>query len=56
LRNFDLLAEGKESRFVVDGNLINVQQPAIGFALTVTSTVAYQIRRSGTTEAVLEER
>jgi hypothetical protein len=55
LRNFDLLAEGQESRFVVDANLIDVQQPTIGFALTVTSTVAYQVRRSGTTEAILEE-
>jgi hypothetical protein len=55
LRNFDLLAEGQESRFVVDADLIDVQQPTIGFALTVTSTVAYHVRRSATTEAILEE-
>ena len=55
LRNFGLLAEGQANEFVVDADLIDVQQPAIGLALTVTSTVAYRVRPSDSAEAVFED-
>lgn len=55
LRNFDLLAERQTGRFIVDADLIDVQQPSIGFALTVTSTVAYRVRPLNSVEPIFEE-
>lgn len=56
LRNFALLAAvGPDGSYVVDAHLVNVDQPMMSFDTTVTSTVAYRIRASGSPEVLLEE-
>ena len=55
LRNYNLLAGSQASRYLVDANLIDVQQPMIGFAYTVTSTVTYRVRPTGSDDAVFED-
>ncbi|MCC2664006.1 MAG: hypothetical protein K0R41_929 [Geminicoccaceae bacterium] len=55
LRNFGLIAEGEQSKYAVDAALIDLQQPSIGFSLTVTSTVEYRVRPSGSAQVVFED-
>lgn len=43
LRNNSLLATESAGRFVLDANLIDVEQPLIGFDTKVTSTVQYRL-------------
>lgn len=49
LRSYGFLATGEASAFKLDADLVGVDQPVMGFDVTVTSTVSYRMseRASG---------
>lgn len=50
-----LLSDHGDGQYVVDANLINVDQPVLGFDLTVTSTISYLVRKNASDEALFDD-
>jgi hypothetical protein len=51
----DLYAGTDDSRYLLDAHLLDLNQPLMGFATTVTSSVKYRITERATKQTVLEE-
>lgn len=56
LNNRGLLAPTRPGAFTLDANLLEMDQPFIGFDMTVTSHVSYSLIRSESKEPVLTEK
>ena len=50
-----LFSPGSKAEFELDAELIEIDQPRVGFTLTVGSKIRYQLRDLGTRQTLLDE-
>ena len=55
LRYSELYEKGERASYVLTAQLLDLQQPTIGFNLTASSTIHYSLRHTATDQIVFEE-